>query len=349
MFAFMPLPLAIAASFDANRTVVSHGYVSAPFEAILFGAVVLAVPLSSMAVTALGAWIGGRLFGHARAFAVVRALAWVATIGAAGLLTLAAIRMRRPTALGYVASLPVVEALPPVDRPGAGEAEHAAIWIMRAPLSERAVARERNECIAWPRRTFGGVQPDRAFQHLQMAHFNGCGALQVRRDEGRGYLVLEDAAGKRLAFADAWIHSPIALSPWELTGALRPPDAFTALAALGLAAALVALLRPRRSPLGADESACRDAEALDGTLCFDDGTPPLPLPAGASPVTGPVVAVLGTPAASFREHAGPVVVRVVPGTLAQHRAAGRVGPAAFALVFVMVACTPLATALAHLR
>ncbi|MFT3764056.1 MAG: hypothetical protein QM820_00805 [Minicystis sp.] len=171
----------------------------------------------------------------------------------------------------------------------------------------------------------------------------------VRADDAHGLWILEDATGHRLAFNRTHPQYPIKLYPSRLAGALRPHDAFTALAALGLAVALAALLGPRRSLLPADASRCRDAVVTaDGTLRLTDDATPIPPPPGAA-IHGPVVAVLATQAGSFRDHAGPAVERVVPGSLAQHRLAERLGPHAFALAFVVIASTPLLVALLCLR
>lgn len=277
-----------------------------------------------------------------RAAVTVRASAWAAALGALALVAAWTARSRLPTATAYLRALPVVASFDEWDR-----SRYAAPFDSGGGNRVRRMARKGG---CW----IGGLDEAPPADGLLPGHrywdVHTCGPTLVRADERRGLLVLEDEHGRRIALDRARGWMPVPLPPVRLAGSVRPPDAFGALALLGLAGALVALLWPRRSRLPADESACREAEVLtDGMLRFTDETPPLPLPASAPAVVGRVVAVLGTPAESFRDHAGPIVVRAVPGTLTEHRFAARLGRAPFALAFVVIGCTPLLTALLYLR
>jgi hypothetical protein len=171
----------------------------------------------------------------------------------------------------------------------------------------------------------------------------------VRSDEARGVWIVDSLKGERAAFVLPVLERPTRLGTADIPGALRPPLALAALALGGLGVALALLLRGRRSALPEDLGLCKNALPLaEGTLLFDDDTPELPIPAGASVGTDPVVAIFDRPVASFRDHAQPRVVRVVPGTLADHRILADLSPYAAALALLAITAAPLAAALALL-
>lgn len=338
---FVPaaLPLWLATAWAASRSLTFDRMVEGVI--LRFGFLFL-VPALVYAMLAAGRLTGQTIAAHAsrRAAIVVRGAAWLATLGAIVLLVASRASSDRPTASAYVASLPVVAQFDEVDRSRyAPPVEAGGGGIVRRILRKGSCWIGEADDVP----PSDGLAPAHVYWGLIT-----CGPVVIRADARRGLLVLEDTYHRRVAIDRAHGWQPIRLRPIQLAGLVRPPSSLTALAAIGVAVALLALLRRVRSPLPADESVWRAAEArADGTLRFADDTPPLPH--AAPGVLGPVVAVLETPAESFRDHAGPVVARVVPGTLAEHRFAARVGNAAFALAFVVIACTPLATALAYLH
>jgi hypothetical protein len=303
----------------------------------LAGGLLFFAPIFTVALTAVGAILGKQVAASGpRGGDALRAAAWVATVATAASLALAATHAQRPGPQGYVASLPVTFTLPGGDltRPWTPEERGAGTIVAREIVGDG--------CVPWPMTKVGEDRRHHRPALLEDLGFDGCGAITGRTDDARGVLVMTDQGGHMLTFHDAAL-TP--LYPRHLRGALRVPEAFVALAALGLAVALLALLLPRRSALPLDGDACRDAEAFaDGTVRLAGETARLPLPAGAQAPTGPVVAVLDTRAESFRAHAGPAVLQVVAGTLAAHRRAEGRARYAFALAFVAVAAAPLLVA-----
>jgi hypothetical protein len=140
----------------------------------------------------------------------------------------------------------------------------------------------------------------------------------------------------------AWIAAAAALTGLGLSLTRRPPLPFAVLAAAGALGALVLLARGHRSLLPADGRLCKNALPLaDGTLLFPDDTPQLPLPDGAEVGTDPVVAIFAVPPGAYRDQARPRVVRVVPGTLAEHRLLAALTPHATALAVLAFTAAPL--------
>lgn len=336
---FVPVALVPAAAAVAVAAWVEVGWpwmgkeAFGAWEMEAHGYLALAVPVVALSAAVVGGTLARRL--TAVSTGPLRSLAWAAALLSAGLVVSG--MRRQQTAEGYLAGLPVIATIPapPEDaRPG---------WLDDRILGDLRLRREikaQSGCALFLA-SRAGDEPRPAWRSV------GCGPIAVRADQAHGVWILEGPAGR------VWVPGGSArvpgAYPQSVSGPLRPPGAYLALAALGVLAAILALLGRPGSPVPAGVGGWREATAsADGTLVFHDDTPPLALPGGASVREGPVVALLGTPPGSFREHAAPAVLDVASGTLAEHRLA-RLGPPAFALAFVTLAATPLTVALWALR
>lgn len=277
---------------------------------------------------------------------LVRALAWLATALACVAVALAVRRADRPTPSAYPASLPVLGALdaPEEDAARGTRVERVLgpVRVTRAPVHE-----DGRGCRVWIASAASSAQPpDNPMAWAFLSFSERCGRVLVRSDDARHAWFVESEGGRVTAFDQIeakWAQPP----PLKrFAGALRPPNAHLALAAVGVVAALASLLL-RRSELPRDDNAYREGFVqADGTIAFGIDVPPLAGPPPAPMPMGPVVAIFGRGDESFREHAGPVVVRLLRGTLAEHRRAALAGPA-FAFACATIAVTPLAVALLH--
>jgi hypothetical protein len=338
------VPLALAVIVDLSAPIVAgRRYAFATSEAFL----ALAIPIPALILLAVAT---GRLVvrevlprGGDRLAAAMRALAWGATGVAALLCLVVAARARRPTPEGYAAALPIVATLPAMDR-----REVNAQEVIAGPLTVSRSA-SGGRCVV--ELTTDAEEPGRlrrAFDAFDTMDFAPCGPLAVRLDARHGFWIVETPE-ETAPFEMGRPGSPTVLHPADIADAVRPPDAFTALAVLGVIVALAALLgRPRPSTLPAADALCRDGVVSLGRMVrIDDEL--LPLPADAPPAGEEIIAVMASPARSFRTHAAAAVLRVVPGRLAEHRLAAGLAAPALALAFVALAATPLATALIYLR
>jgi hypothetical protein len=274
---------------------------------------------------------------------VLRPAAWIAVGVASALLVASGARWHGVPPERYVHSLEVVASLPPLrEAPcvGSPEEETCTQKIQAGPLQVTRLLYD-GECML-------GVaegEPPRP----SVRDWTPCDALSVRADRGHRLWFVEERAGATVGYdADDPRQAPRRIFPADVADGLRPPDAFVALAVLGLGAALATLLRrPRPLPSPA-EVRVQAHLGEDGTLTFADDRPPLLLPHAACAGAGPVVVVLVPSVGAFRERGAEAVRAVLPGTLDEVLLAMHVGRHALALTWVAVGAAPLAAALAVL-
>jgi hypothetical protein len=345
--AFLPPALALVVHIDALKMQEHLGFIGTlPYShelsaaPTLVGGVVLAIVTATLGVKVAE-------LAAARHLGLVRVLAWLATVFACAALGVTAMRIDRPTPSAYPSRLPVLGIL---DAPAEGALRGARteqvlgdVRVTRAPAGEG-----RDGCIVWMARVASGARPpDQSWAWVRLRGSEPCGALLVRADDARHLWVLGTESDRLTAIDQLETKSARRPRPGRLAGALRPPNAYVGLAVVGVLGALASLLR-RRSELPRDEGACRDGFVHpDGTITVAGAVSPVAAPRLGPALAGPVVVILGRANESFREHAGPAVVRMLPGTLDEHRRAALAAPA-FALAFVGIAVTPLVVMLLDL-
>lgn len=344
-------PLAVVVAVDLHTPLASSGHfdMHAPYERfpILFLAA-----FAMFLATVLGLAVIRRLIPYVgvKSASITRALATAATACAFLICAASLARFSRVPANQYVASLPVVASLPALAPKTEPPQEYVSdnVNVLRSKSGYGCRFDIEPRAVHNPVHSHAKHPGERMGMEDGASDFFPCGAVDIHADERHGLWVVV-SSNESAAFRMDDPRSAGLLRASDVKDSLRPPDALTAIALLGSIIAAVLLRRADPPPdLPADEELCRDGVILSEHRILIGGET-WPAPVDAPPEGSEVIAVLDTPDGPYRDHARPVIVHVVRGTLAERRLAARLSAPAYALAVVVIAATPLATALVFLQ
>ncbi|WP_437654757.1 hypothetical protein [Sorangium sp. So ce1182] len=308
------------------QSIAARNYV--PYDAYYEGLPVLVAAFAAGVAGGLGSLLAGRLLRRERA-AFPPALRW-ASLVALALATVfvadAALRLvNRPGLERYVASLPVLGVVPPVEEPLQSVERGAAYAPGRVRVHTVAVAgyAVTRACGFDLRCTVSfGTESDPVSPNLNPLadKIHETTSLAVRWDSATGLVLVdpldESVRSKPFAFTTRGGHAT-PLAPLMLLPLSGPPLSWFAVGAAGLLFAGFVQRRRRRARDRVARLVGAPAGSLDGSgwITFDEPLPGIRLPPDDDAPTGRVLVVSGAAArAATYRNAGPLgAVEVVHG------------------------------------
>ncbi|MFO0660499.1 MAG: hypothetical protein U0165_11800 [Polyangiaceae bacterium] len=243
----------------------------------------------------------------------------------------------------YIESLPIIASLPSLENTD----EHSQSVVVGSLEIQRSGS--RSMCALSIREP--GVSPDTVSRVMSgndagpEHDFHTCAPLTIRLDDKHHYWIMvardESAAYRIQPTAKADLLRPIAVRD-----SLRPPTVTLHFAIVGAIVSLAILRKPAARPaLPGDPEQCRDAVVRPDRSIEVDGQTVWTAPNELAPGSN-IIVVLASPTDAYRSDVKPIIERIELGTISERIFAAQISAPAFALAVVVIAATPVLTALA---